>query len=86
MIVLSVALSLSILLGLWRVLMGPRLTDRILALQLTTTTGAALLLILAVLSEHSALLDVALVLAVLSTLISIALTQLLRNQRLHHDV
>lgn len=82
---LSLALSLSLFIGLVRVFLGPMLTDRILALQLTTTTGAALLLVLAVLNQHSAMLDVALVLALLSTLIAVALTQLLRRKRIEQD-
>lgn len=82
---LSLALSLSLFIGLVRVFLGPMLADRILALQLTTTTGAALLLVLAVLNQHSAMLDVALVLALLSTLIAVALTQLLRRKRIEQD-
>lgn len=85
MIVLSVVLVFSLLIGLLRVWLGPNLADRILALQLTTTTGAALLLVLAMLSEQPAMLDVALVLALLSTLIAVALTQLLRSKRIPED-
>jgi multicomponent Na+:H+ antiporter subunit F len=83
MIVVSVALVGSIVLGLWRVFLGPHLADRILALQLTTTTGAALLMVLSALVDQRALLDVALVLALLSTLITVALTHLLRSGSQH---
>jgi multicomponent Na+:H+ antiporter subunit F len=83
MIMVSVALVASILIGLWRVFQGPHLADRIAALQLTTTTGTALLMVLALLGEQRALLDVALVLALLSTLMTAALTHLLRSRPTH---
>lgn len=47
MAVFCALLLLTLIIGLWRVLLGPRRVDRLLAVQLFGTTGAALLLVLA---------------------------------------
>lgn len=56
----------SILLGLWRVLNAPVPAERILAAQLLGTTAVAILVLLAKLMRMPALLDVALVFALLA--------------------
>lgn len=81
MMLLAAILLLSIAAGLWRVLRGPTRADRLLAVQLFGTTGAAILLLLAEGQEQPALIDAALVLAVLAAVISAALVQLLRRGR-----
>ena len=65
-------LLLALVLGVWRVWRGPTLADRMLAAQLFGTTGAALLLLLAELMQQPALRDVALVLALLAIMASVA--------------
>ncbi|KDE40359.1 MAG: monovalent cation/H+ antiporter complex subunit F [Nitrincola lacisaponensis] len=62
----------SLLVGVIRVLRGPRLADRLLAAQLFGTTGVALLLILAELQQLPAARDTALVLALLAMLAAVA--------------
>ena len=47
MAVFAALLLLTLLVGLWRVLLGPGRVDRLLAVQLFGTTGTALLLVLA---------------------------------------
>lgn len=74
-------LLLTLIIGLWRVLLGPRRVDRLLAVQLFGTTGTALLLVLAQWQGAPALRDAALVLALLAAMISAALVQLLRRSR-----
>ena len=81
MMMLAVALLCTVLLGLWRVIKGPTLLDRLLSVQLFGTTGVALCLILAQALSQSALRDVALVLAVLAAAAPVALVQHLKQQK-----
>lgn len=81
MAVFTVLLLLTLIIGLWRVLRGPRRVDRLLAVQLFGTTGSAILLVLAQWQGAPALRDAALVLALLAAIISAALVQLLRRSR-----
>jgi len=60
--------------GLLRVLRGPSLQDRMLAVQLLGSGGVAVLLLLAPLLATPALVDVALVLALLAAVAAAALT------------
>ena len=68
----SLLLLLSLLLGVVRIWRGPTLADRMLAAQLFATTGVGLLLILAELMAQPGLRDVALVLALLAIMASVA--------------
>jgi multicomponent Na+:H+ antiporter subunit F len=79
----SALLLLTIVIGLGRVVLGPSRVDRLLAIQLFGTTGAALLLVMAQWQELPALRDVALLLGLLAAVASAALVQLLRRCR--HD-
>ncbi len=79
MAVFAALLLLTLLVGLWRVLLGPGRVDRLLAVQLFGTTGTALLLVLAQWQGAPALRDAALVLALLAAIVSAALVQLLRR-------
>ncbi|PFG09417.1 MULTISPECIES: monovalent cation/H+ antiporter complex subunit F [unclassified Marinobacter] len=83
MMMLATILLASIAVGLWRVVRGPSRADRLLAVQLFGTTGAAVLLLLAHGQGQPALIEAALVLAVLAAVLSAALVQLLRRSR--HD-
>jgi len=78
---LGVALSLG--LGLLRVVRGPEAGDRMLATQLIGTTGVGLLLLLGTLLEQSALIDVALILALLAAVAAAAFTA--RERETRHD-
>ncbi|WP_018144324.1 MULTISPECIES: monovalent cation/H+ antiporter complex subunit F [unclassified Thioalkalivibrio] len=62
----------TILLGLVRVLRGPGSGDRMLAAQLFGTTGVTILLLLSMTLEDSALVDVALVFALLAVVAAVA--------------
>ncbi|MEZ5542416.1 MAG: monovalent cation/H+ antiporter complex subunit F [Pseudomonadota bacterium] len=68
------ALMLTLLLGLVRVLRGPRTGDRMLAAQLVGTTGVGILLLLSRLLGQPALIDAALVLALLAAVAVAAFT------------
>jgi len=70
-----VVLLLTLGAGLLRALRGPSLADRMLAVQLLGTGGVALLLLLSALLQTPALLEVALVLALLAAVAAAALTR-----------
>ncbi|MGC9456830.1 MAG: monovalent cation/H+ antiporter complex subunit F [Halothiobacillaceae bacterium] len=72
LLVCVLVLLLTVLVGLWRVAVGPRPADRMLAAQLMGTTGVALLLVLAQVMQVPAFQDVALVLALLAMVASLA--------------
>ena len=72
---LALFLLLNLVVGIWRVMNGPRSADRMLAAQLFGTTAVALLLLLAQATSDFALLDVALVLAVLAAITAVAFVQ-----------
>lgn len=74
-------LMLSLFLGLLRVLRGPEAGDRMLATQLIGTAGVGLLLLLSVLLEQQALIDVALILALLAAVAAAAFTGQQREAR-----
>jgi multicomponent Na+:H+ antiporter subunit F len=65
-------LALTLLVGLVRVLIGPGMVDRMLAAQLFGTTGVAILLVSAEQRAEPALRDVALVLAMLGVVATVA--------------
>jgi len=70
----ATGLMLSLLLGLLRVLLGPSAGDRMLAIQLIGTAGVGMLLVLNVLLDEPALIDVALLLALLAAVAAAAFT------------
>lgn len=80
MMLLATLLLLSIAAGLWRLVRGPTRADRLLTVQLFGTTGAAVLLVLAHAQDQPALIEAALVLAVLAAVVSAALVQLMRRR------
>ena len=70
----ALGLALSLLLGLLRVLRGPGDGDRMLAMLLLGTTGVGILLLLSLLLDQPALVDVALILALLAAVATAAFT------------
>lgn len=82
-LLLTAALLLFVTLatGLIRALIGPSLQDRMLSIQLLGTGGVALLILLGLLLDIEALVDTALVLALLAAVAAAALTR--REKR--HD-
>jgi multicomponent Na+:H+ antiporter subunit F len=71
----SLFLLVTLVTGLVRALIGPSLPDRMLSIQLLGTGGVALLVLLALQLGISALVDVALVLALLAAVAAAALTR-----------
>ena len=71
----AVLLFVTLITGLIRALIGPSLQDRMLSIQLLGTGGVALLILLGLLLEVEALVDTALVLALLAAVAAAALTR-----------
>jgi multicomponent Na+:H+ antiporter subunit F len=69
-------LILALLVGLGRILLGPSSADRMLASQLFSTAGVSILILLAIIQNQSALINVALVLALLAPLTLITFIRL----------
>ncbi|MDF1529206.1 MAG: monovalent cation/H+ antiporter complex subunit F [Sedimenticola sp.] len=71
-ITLALFLLVNLAAGMWRVLRGPGVADRMLAAQLFGTTAVAILLLLAEASGNNSLRDVALVFALLAAVTAVA--------------
>jgi len=69
---LALFLLLNLIAGMWRVLRGPTVADRMLAAQLFGTTSVATLLLLAQATNNAVLRDVALVFALLAAVTAVA--------------
>ena len=65
-------LSLTLVLGFIRLLLGPTLPDRIIAFELITITSAAIIVVSAIVTDQAVLLDVASAWAIISFLSVIA--------------
>ncbi|MBU1191960.1 MAG: multiple resistance and pH regulation protein F [Gammaproteobacteria bacterium] len=72
--IVTLGLMFSLFLGLLRILRGPGAGNRMLAAQLIGTTGVAMLLLLSLLLDQYALIDVALILALLAAVAAAAFT------------
>jgi multicomponent Na+:H+ antiporter subunit F len=68
-------LLLSLVLGMIRALKGPSLEDRLLSILLLGTGGVAILLLLSVSMQLTALLDVGLILVLLAAVAAAAMTR-----------
>jgi multicomponent Na+:H+ antiporter subunit F len=75
LVIALLLLMSSLVLGMVRALKGPSLEDRLLAILLLGTGGVAILLVLSVSMQLSALLDVGLVLMLLAAVAAAAMTR-----------
>jgi multicomponent Na+:H+ antiporter subunit F len=66
------ALAVAILLAFYRVLRGPTLADRVVALDLLASMAIGIIAVYAIATDDSVVLDIALVLALLSFLGTVA--------------
>jgi multicomponent Na+:H+ antiporter subunit F len=69
--VLVVLLLLNIVVGMVRILRGPTAADRMLAAEMFATSAVVIVLLMAVVSDNLALVDVALIFALLAALASV---------------
>ncbi|MEW8660578.1 MAG: monovalent cation/H+ antiporter complex subunit F [Candidatus Thiodiazotropha endolucinida] len=75
LVIALLLLLLSLVLGMIRALKGPSLEDRLLSILLLGTGGVAILLLLSVSMQLTALLDVGLVLVLLAAVTAAAMTR-----------
>lgn len=80
LIIIVISLALLLLLSLLTILRAPSYGDCLLSTQLVSTIGVAMLVLLAVIKNQPYLLDVALVLALLSSITIITFIQLRRKK------
>lgn len=78
---LALFLLLNLFAGMWRVLHGPTVADRMMAAQLFGTTVVAILILLAQAYGNPALRDVALVFALLAAVTAVAFVRRLWPSR-----
>jgi multicomponent Na+:H+ antiporter subunit F len=71
-LVLQVVVGLAILLALWRLVRGPRLADRVIALDLLATLAVGLLVLRAAQTGHWLYVDVALGIGLISVVGTVA--------------
>lgn len=83
MVIVLTVLLLTLLVSLVRVVLGPTRADRLLSIQVMSTAGTGMLLLMAYYGQQPALIDAALIIALLAAVINAALVQLLRAPR--HD-
>jgi multicomponent Na+:H+ antiporter subunit F len=72
-------LSLSLLLALYRVVIGPRALDRVIGLELTSLLSVGLILTVSVQSDSTIALDVAVIMAVVAFLGSVTFAHYLER-------
>ncbi len=85
LIVCGMGLGVAILLGLWRVVRGPSLPDRILAFDLVVTGAVGLLVLLSAFWETRIYLEAILVVSLLGFFTTVAFTQYLSHSRQSTD-
>jgi len=73
-------LSVSIILIFIRFLMGPKLVDRVIALDLIVTTGIGFISAYSILYNQPTLLDVAMILALIAFLGTVAFTYYIQKE------
>jgi len=74
-------LSLTLVLGFIRLLLGPTLPDRIIAFELISITSAGIIVVSAIVTDQAVLLDVASVWAIISFLSVIAFSYYIEKWR-----
>lgn len=74
-------LILSAILIFWRLLKGPTIADKVIALDLLITTGIGIIGVYCIIYNHSTLLDSALILGLIAFLSTVALSYYLEKER-----
>jgi multicomponent Na+:H+ antiporter subunit F len=73
-------LTVSVLLVFYRFLLGPSLSDRVVALDLLITIGIGVIAVYAILTDQSSLLDIAMILALIAFLGTVAFSYYLEKR------
>jgi multicomponent Na+:H+ antiporter subunit F len=78
-LVMMAVLSLAMLLSLYRVLRGPSLPDRVIAIDLLTTLAVGIIALYAIVTGHAVFLSAGIALALLAFLGTVALALYIRR-------
>lgn len=81
MYIIMPLLSLALLLAFYRVLKGPTIADRVVAVDFITTIGIAVIVCFAVVAEQTLFIDVAMVVALTGFLGTIAFAYYIEQQK-----
>lgn len=84
-VVISLFLLCTLVLGVWRILKGPNKADRMLTTQLFGTTVVAILLVTSRQQASNALIDLALIFALLSAITAVTFVFYVQSGSLEHD-
>lgn len=74
-------LTLSVVLIFFRFLKGPSLSDRVISLDLLITTGIGIIAVYSVIVDQSTFLDIAMILALIAFLSTVAFSYYLEKKR-----
>lgn len=74
-------LTLSVLLIFFRFLKGPSISDRVIALDLLITTGIGIIAVYSIIANQSTFLDIAMILALIAFLTTVAFSYYLEKRR-----
>ncbi len=74
-------LTFSVLLIFYRFLKGPSISDRVIALDLLITTGIGIIAIYSIVSEQSTFLDIAMIMALIAFLGTVAFSYYLEKRK-----
>lgn len=85
LMICAIILAVLILVTLVRAVIGPRFTDRVIAVNMINTMAVAVICILSVRLQEDFLMDVALVYALLSFLTVVVMTRLVLIRYWHRD-
>jgi multisubunit Na+/H+ antiporter MnhF subunit len=77
-----VILAICILICLYRAIVGPSLADRVIALDATTINGMAIMVVIGIKYRTALYLDVALIVAILSFVGTVAIAKFLMRGRI----
>lgn len=73
-------LTVAVLLVFYRFLLGPSLSDRVVALDLLITIGIGIIAVYAILTDQSSFLDIAMILALIAFLGTVAFSYYLEKR------
>lgn len=84
-VVAQMMIGVSLILALFRVVRGPSLTDRVVALELFSTLVAGMVGVQTIASDVAGFLDVAIVIALMGFLASIGFARFVERGGVRHD-
>lgn len=78
-----IIISISVMLVVLRLIKGPTLPDRVIALDLITTSGIAFIAIFSIISETKTILDIGLIIGLVAFLATVGFASYLERRNKH---